>query len=115
MKQNPLPAKFRSTLIAASIITVIVTASACATRPRSTPAVQAHEAEYRTGGTSAININTASKSELEKLPGVGTGLAERIITHRQQYGPFHRPEHLMMVRGISDGKFRELRTMIVVE
>lgn len=115
VKQNPLPAKFRSPLIAASIIAVIVTASACATLPRSTQAVQAHAEEGRTGETPTININTASKSEFEKLPGVGTGLAERIIAHRQQYGPFRRPEHLMTVRGISDGKFRKLRPMIVVE
>jgi len=64
---------------------------------------------------SAININTASSQELEKLPGIGEGIAERIVAHRQQYGPFRRPEHLMMVRGISDQKFRELRTLIVVE
>jgi len=52
---------------------------------------------------------------LEKLPGVGSGIAERIVVHREQYGPFRRAEHLMMVRGISDGKFRKLREMIVVE
>jgi competence protein ComEA len=63
----------------------------------------------------AININTASRHELEKLPGVGSGIAERIVAHREQYGPFRRAEHLMMVRGISDQKFRELRPMIVVE
>ena len=62
-----------------------------------------------------LNINTASPAQLEKLPGVGSGLAERIVAHRQQYGPFRRAEHLMMVRGISDRKFRELRAMIVVE
>jgi competence ComEA-like helix-hairpin-helix protein len=115
VKQNPLPAKFRSLLIALAIIAVIVTASACATIPRSTQSVQAPLEQRRTNGTSTININTASQSELEKLPGVGTGLAARIIEHRQQYGPFRRPQHLMMVRGISDRKFRELQSMIVVE
>jgi len=97
------------------ILALIVTASACATLPRSTQALQAPSEQPRTGGTPAININTASQSELEKLPGVGAGLAERIIAHRQQYGPFRRPEQLMMVRGISDRKFRELRPLIVVE
>lgn len=97
------------------MIAVILAASACATLPRSTQSVQARPEEQETDGTPAININTASQSELEKLPGIGAGLAERIITHRQQYGPFSRPEHLMMVRGISDRKFRELRAMIVVE
>jgi competence protein ComEA len=64
---------------------------------------------------SPININTASRQMLEQLPGVGSGIAERIVAHREQYGPFRRAEHLMMVRGISDGKFRKLREMIVVE
>ncbi len=67
------------------------------------------------GRASQVNINTATPQELEKLPGVGKVIAERIVAHRQQYGPFRRLAHLMMVRGISDRKFRELRPMIVVD
>jgi len=52
---------------------------------------------------------------LEKLPGIGRGLAERIVEHREKYGPFRRPEHLIMVRGISDKRFRALRDSITVE
>jgi len=62
-----------------------------------------------------ININTASEKELEELPGIGRGLAERIVEHREKYGPFRRPEHLIMVRGISDKRFRALRDSITVE
>ena len=62
-----------------------------------------------------ININTASSAELEKLPGIGQALAARIISHRRQYGRFRRAEHLMMVRGISDRRFRALRSLITVE
>jgi competence protein ComEA len=62
-----------------------------------------------------ININTASKKELEKLPGIGNGLAERIIDYREKYGPFRRTEHLIIVRGISDKRFRALRDLITVE
>jgi competence protein ComEA len=69
----------------------------------------------RAEGAASVNINTASPKELEQLPGIGQGIAERIVAHREQYGPFRRPEHLMMVRGVSDRKFRELRAMIVVE
>ena len=65
--------------------------------------------------TARININTASVKELEKLPGIGKGLAERIVEHREKYGPFRRPEHLIMVRGISDKRFRALRDSITVE
>ena len=62
-----------------------------------------------------ININTASPEELEKLPGIGRGLAERIIAHRQEYGRFRRPEHVMMVRGISARRFNAMRALITAE
>jgi competence ComEA-like helix-hairpin-helix protein len=62
---------------------------------------------------SPININTASVEELEKLPGIGRSLAGRIISYRQQYGRFRRPEHLMMVRGIGERRFRRLRPYII--
>jgi len=62
-----------------------------------------------------INLNTATAAELETLPGVGKVIAERIVAHREQYGPFRRPEHLMMVRGISDNKFRQLRSLVTVD
>jgi competence ComEA-like helix-hairpin-helix protein len=62
-----------------------------------------------------IKINIASEQELEKLPGIGKGLAERIIEHREKYGPFRRAEHLNIVRGISDKRFRALRELITVE
>ena len=65
--------------------------------------------------TSRININTASAIELEKLPGIGKGLAARIIEHRETFGPFRKPEHLIIVRGISDKRFRALQEMITVE
>ncbi|MGH9873103.1 MAG: ComEA family DNA-binding protein [Pyrinomonadaceae bacterium] len=116
MKQNLPPAKIRTLLIALAVLSAILLASACATPPRSSPsAAQISLDLSRTEHTSAININTASLRELENLPGVGSGIAERIVAHREQYGPFRRPEHLMMVRGISDRKFRALRATIVVE
>ena len=62
-----------------------------------------------------INLNTATANELETLPGIGKALAERIIEHRQKYGPFRRVEHLIVVRGISDRKFRAMRGLITVE
>ncbi|HYG79393.1 MAG TPA: helix-hairpin-helix domain-containing protein [Pyrinomonadaceae bacterium] len=62
-----------------------------------------------------VNINVASTAELEKLPGVGRGLAARIVAHRAEYGRFRRPEHLMMVRGISDRRFRAVRALVTTE
>lgn len=59
-----------------------------------------------------ININAASAADFEKLPGIGEVLAQRIIAYRQEHGPFRRAEHLMMVRGVSDRKFREIRSLV---
>jgi competence protein ComEA len=62
-----------------------------------------------------INLNTASAQELETLPEIGKVLAERIIEHREKYGPFRKPEHLIIMRGISDKRFQNLRDLITVE
>lgn len=63
----------------------------------------------------AVNINTATVQELEKLPNVGTKLAERILEHREKYGNFRKPEHLILVQGISDKRFRQMRNLIKTE
>jgi len=67
------------------------------------------------GSAPRVNVNAASPAELERLPGVGRGLAARIVAHRAEYGPFRRPEHLMMVRGISDRRFRAMRALITTK
>jgi competence ComEA-like helix-hairpin-helix protein len=67
------------------------------------------------GSAPRVNVNEASAAELEKLPGIGRGLAARIVAHRAEYGPFRRVEHLMMVRGISDRRFRAMRALITTE
>jgi competence ComEA-like helix-hairpin-helix protein len=64
------------------------------------------------GDAALVNINTASAAELEKLPGIGRALAARIVSFREQYGSFRRPEHLIMVRGIGERRFRRLRPFI---
>jgi len=109
-------------------LTLIFSAAACVKRTRSqhlpTPAQMNDQQSTASVQTTAatnqqssprININTASVKELEKLPGIGKGLAERIVEHREKYGPFRRAEHLIMVRGISDKRFRALRDSITVE
>jgi competence ComEA-like helix-hairpin-helix protein len=63
----------------------------------------------------AVNINTASVQELEKLPNVGLRLAERIVEHRERFGRFRKPEHLILVQGISDKRFRQLQNLIKTE
>ncbi len=63
-------------------------------------------------GSWAVNINTATVEELEKLPNIGRKMAEAIIEFRTVNGPFRRPEHLMQIRGVSEARFAELRPYI---
>jgi competence ComEA-like helix-hairpin-helix protein len=116
VKQDLPAAKLLTSSLTLLILAAILSTSACATLPHPTPSARQFSPNGpRTEPALSININTASVRELEKLPGVGQGIAERIVAHREQYGPFRRSEHLMMVRGISDHKFRQLRAMIVIE
>jgi len=62
-----------------------------------------------------ININTATADELTKLPGVGETLAQKIVEFRTINGAFRRSEHLMLIDGISEKRFREIKSHISVE
>ena len=57
----------------------------------------------------------ASAGELEKLPHVGRQTAQEIVEYREKFGKFRKPEYLMFVRGISDRRFREMRSLVRVE
>jgi len=61
-----------------------------------------------------VNINTASKDELEDLPGIGAVKAQSIINYREQHGPFQRVEDLLEVSGIGDKTLAEIKELITV-
>ena len=65
--------------------------------------------------TGPININQASQSELESLPGIGQVIAERIIEYREKNGPFKSKEELKEVKGIGDKTFADLEDEITIE
>jgi competence protein ComEA len=65
-----------------------------------------------TGGTEGIDLNRATASELEALPGVGPVLAQRIVDHRTEHGPFATVEDLLDVTGIGESKLASMREAI---
>lgn len=61
-----------------------------------------------------ININSASLEELNRLPGIGPVLAQRIIDYRQQHGPFRTIEDIQNVSGIGPQKYDGIKEIITV-
>ena len=64
--------------------------------------------------TDLININAATATELEALPGIGPTLAQRIIDYRTQHGPFQSIEDIMNVSGIGPAIFDQIQALITV-
>ena len=61
-----------------------------------------------------ININTATVSELDLLPGVGEVIAERIVGFRKENGPFRSVDDLIHVEGVSDRTIDGFRDQVTV-
>ena len=70
-------------------------------------------AKERPAGT-VVNINTASATELQTLPGVGAATATRILEYRQKNGGFKKVEDIMNVRGIGEKTFLKLKPLITI-
>ena len=60
------------------------------------------------GGGTKTDLVLTDEAALDKLPGIGEVLAERIIEFRSEVGLFRLPEDLMMVKGIGEKKFADI-------
>ena len=61
-----------------------------------------------------ININTATESELDSLPGIGPAKAKQIIKYREENGGFNAIEDLKNIKGIGEKAFQDLQDKIIV-
>ena len=61
-----------------------------------------------------VDLNEASRLELQALPGIGPTLADRIVKHRDRYGPFQEPEDLMQVEGIGEKRYEKIKLWVTV-
>lgn len=66
------------------------------------------------GPTPLVNINTASQTELEELPGVGPVTAQAIVTFRTEHGAFTAVDELLEVSGIGDATLADLAPFVTL-
>jgi competence ComEA-like helix-hairpin-helix protein len=71
-----------------------------------------HDAPPAPTATFTLNINAASVGELAQLPGLGPALAQRIVAHRKQHGPFTTSDDLLSVPGIGPATLDAMRPHI---
>lgn len=62
-----------------------------------------------------ININTASATSLDSLPGIGPSKAAAIVTYRTEHGPFAAKKDIQNVSGIGPATYVKLENLITVE
>ena len=64
--------------------------------------------------SNTININIATQSELESIPGIGSSTAIKILEYRNKNGKFKKIEDIMNVNGIGESKFNAIKNFISI-
>ena len=79
---------------------------------KSDPTVPGISLEHQKAAPLVVQLNQATLEELQTLPGIGPVLAERILTHRKQGGPFRVPEDLLAVKGVGVKRLEGVRPFL---
>lgn len=75
---------------------------------------QGEQILYNSSKEIRVNINTATQTELETLPGIGPSTALKIINYRKENGNFTSVEAIKEVSGIGDAKFDNIKDFIAI-
>lgn len=75
---------------------------------------QSNEIKSNNNKKLKININTATKTDLETLPGIGESTALKIVEYRKEKGKFKLIEDIKQVNGIGENKFNKIKELITV-
>lgn len=84
-------------MLLAALLAMVLVLAHTPVRAESTPDSSAVMAENQ----QTVNINQASLNELQALKGIGPAKAKRIVSFREENGPFKSVEALTQVKGIS--------------
>ena len=59
-----------------------------------------------------ISLNNATVEELDRLPGIGPAMAQRIIDYRNNSGGFKNVEEVKLVSGIGDKMWEKIKDLV---
>ena len=97
-----------------TVLSIVVCSCLLYCVPASAQSRSSARADAKPASTAVVNLNTASATDLEGLPGIGAKTAARILEYRQKNGPFKKIEELMNVRGVGEKNFLKLKPQITV-
>jgi competence ComEA-like helix-hairpin-helix protein len=110
--KSPLPTPAESAALTQQIARVD-SARAAAPRRKTDRRNRAGDSAHKTpGATEPVNLDRASAQEIERLPGIGPALAQRIVAHRDSAGPFGEIDALCAVRGVGPVLAERLRPLV---
>ncbi|MED0872207.1 helix-hairpin-helix domain-containing protein [Bacillus mobilis] len=75
---------------------------------------QVQEAAAASKGEGKVQINAASKEQLEKITGIGSRKAESILKYREEHGPFQKIEDLLEIDGIGVKSLEKIKDQIII-
>jgi comEA protein len=82
--------------------------------PSPVKATRASVAKHSLPLATPLNLNTATLTELDTLPGIGPKTAQKILDYRTQHGEFHTVDDLINVSGIGPKTLEKLRPQVRV-
>jgi len=62
-----------------------------------------------------VNLNTASATELQQVPGIGPATSDKILQARKSYGAFKSVDDLQAIRGIGPKRLEKMRKYLTVD
>ncbi|MEW6679011.1 MAG: ComEA family DNA-binding protein [Pseudomonadota bacterium] len=62
----------------------------------------------------AVDLNTATQSELESVRGIGPAKAQAIVAHREKNGPFKSLDDLASVKGFGEASVAKVKDQLSV-
>ncbi len=62
-----------------------------------------------------VNLNTATKDDLDKVKGIGPVKAQSIIDYRKKNGPFKSVDELENVKGFGSKSVKKVRPELTVD